>query len=361
MHRSGNLRSHTTQQVGRSESGFVARSTGPNWFGRQLGFGLDLDKSDGGAITINLPESMNFSSDYEMTVLYLMAIRRLAIKKPHKKQAHLAMVNFSGLMRISTSAALVLTAELSKWEDSIRQKLRPEINNWQFDILYKFYELGFFELFRNNPFEGTEAESSGSVQLVRYIKGRTGDTAMTRQLKAAIGKVVGDGIDKWVFLNTGLSEAITNVTHHAYNYEWFRSKDKTWYLTGSYNSESKELKIVFYDQGIGIPKSLPASDIWERALKYLSSFPSIERRRDATMLKAAVELSRTSTGEDDRGKGLQDLLEFVRQRNEGYLSILSLKGLYKFSIEGGRERVKSVHFSNPLYGTLIIWRTVLDA
>ncbi|MGC6744878.1 hypothetical protein ACP0HM_10080 [Escherichia coli] len=49
------------------------------------------------------------------------------------------------------------------------------------------------------------------------------------------------------------------------------------------------------------------------------------------MLKAAVEIKRSSTGEEDRGKGLQDLLEFIKQRGEGYLSIMSGKGLYKYS------------------------------
>lgn len=69
----------------------------------------------------------------------------------------------------------------------------------------------------------------------------------------------------------------------------------------------------------------------KRFLNYLSKLPLAERKRDEQLLKAAVEIKRSSTGEEDRGKGLQDLLEFIKQRGEGYLSIMSGKGLYKYS------------------------------
>lgn len=73
-----------------------------------------------------------------------------------------------------------------------------------------------------------------------------------------------------------------------------------------------------------------------------------------------MELDRTSTKKSDRGKGLQDMLEFIRQRGDGYLSILSLRGLYKLSVSNGKEVVKSEHFDNPIYGTLIIWCVTLQ-
>lgn len=162
-------------------------------------------------------------------------------------------------------------------------------------------------------------------------------------------------------MHSGLTEAVTNVTHHAYPDEGkFSRRDKNWYLSGSFDEKQKVLKIVFYDQGIGIPKSLPASKVWEKALVILSKIPIIDRKKDEVLLKAAVEMDRTSTGTNDRGKGLQDLLEFVKQRDNGYLSIISHKGLYKYSMKRGREKVKSVSFERSLLGTLIIWNVVLE-
>jgi hypothetical protein len=88
--------------------------------------------------------------------------------------------------------------------------------------------------------------------------------------------------------------------------------------------------------------------------------PIAERKRDEVLLSAAVQISRTRTGAPDRGRGLQDLLEFIRQRQEGYLSILSLRGLYKFTVNNGIETTKSEHFNNPIQGTLIIWSATLN-
>lgn len=307
---------------------------------------------------------MNFYLDYESTVLHISAIRKLSEKKKGLKRVLLlSSVNFDNLKKISTSAALVLTAELSKWDDALRQKLRPNVAKWDANILKKFTELGFFDLFQNSPIDPSQNQGSEEpgVHLVRYIKGCCGDSSKTRILKKKITDIVGEEIIKWTFLHSGLTEAITNVCHHAYpdNFRFLQS-NKTWYLTGSYSDNTKQLKIVFYDQGIGIPKSLPASKVWERVLSLLSRLPVAERKKDAVLLKAAVQLDRTSTGESDRGKGLQDLLVFIRQRQEGYLSILSLKGLYKFSICEGKESVKSEHFENPILGTLIIWSVTLD-
>lgn len=335
-----------------------------NWIDELIENGLVITISKKRKLTIHLPEEMNFFKNYDETVLYISAIRRLTeTKRLSYKAYRLASVNFDHLKNISTSAALVLTAELSRWDDAVRQRLRPKTDNWDIGILKQFADLGFFDLFQT-PLAGLgnpKLSTSPRTDLVRYIKGRCGDSKKARILKDAITNIVGEEIDKWTFLRGGLDEAVTNVSHHAYPGRGAVSEEhKNWYLTGSYNGSTKELKIVFYDQGIGIPKSLPASKIWERALEVLSKFPIAERKRDEVLLKAAVELDRTSTQKSDRGKGLQDMLEFIRQRGEGYLSILSLKGLYKYSVRNGKEIVKTEHFDHPICGTLIIWSATLQ-
>lgn len=337
-----------------------------NWIDKQRQENLNITIDEGGHVILHLPEIMNFFGEYKATALYISAIRKLSnTRKISNKAYKLKSVNFDDLKTISTSAALVLTAELSKWDDAVRQRLSPNINNWDDDILEQFTDLGFFELFQNNPIENItpKKEKTSTLRLVEYIKGRCGDSKKVRILKDKIKHIVGDNIKKWTFLHSGLTEAITNVSHHAYPDEYGCSKsDKNWYLTGSYNDETKELKIVFFDQGIGIPKSLPESEVWEKVLKILDklNLSGAGSKKDEVLLKAAVELDRTSTDENDRGKGLQDLLEFIRKRGNGYLSILSLKGLYKFSVYKGQETVKSECFANAIGGTLIIWSATLD-
>ena len=335
-----------------------------NWLKKAMDRGLNAKIYKNRRVVLELPEKMNFYQDYELTTLHLMAIRHLSTKSRRSVKIHrLSSVNFDHLKSISTSAALVLTAELSKWDDTIRQKLTPRTDNWDDNIFRKLHDLGFFGLFTRPPTKKIlpNATLNESINIVKYIKGECGDSRKTRELKQAIINIVGDNVNKWTFLHSGIDEAITNVTHHAYPEDTkFYQKEKQWYLTGSYNRDTHELKVVFYDQGIGIPKSLPTSKVWEKALEVLSRLPSVDRKKDAAMLKAAVQLDRTSTEKSDRGKGLQDLLEFVRKREDGYLSILSAKGLYKLTLKEEQETSKSEHFQNAIDGTLIIWSVTLD-
>lgn len=293
----------------------------------------------------------------------MRAIRRLA-KAPRNvaKAFKLASVDFSHLRKISSSAALVLTAELSKWNDLCQQKL-SQGDGWDKDIQDRFIELGFFDLFQNNPFSGQERHSSSPIRHVRYIKGVAGGKEH-KTLRSSLRIIVGEEIGKYTFLKSGIDEAITNVGHHAYPsadriIESKACESKHWYLTGAYDTRTRSLKVSFYDQGVGIPRTLPSSTIKERIVSFLSSLPAVDRKKDEMLLKAAMETGRTSTDEEDRGKGLSDFLTFINQRGDGYLSILSRHGLYKYSIDDGKVKVKSEHLPLPIEGTLIIWRTSL--
>lgn len=336
-----------------------------HWIEQQSGKSLNVQLANRKkrALILTLPEEMDFSDHYDQTTQHINAIRILSDRKGFPDPSYkLAAVNFSQLKKISTSAALVLTAELSKWDDAIRQRLRPNTEGWDKVILRQFYDLGFFDLFKKSSETELKLESDSieGIRFVKYLKGKCGEVAKTKILKDEIINVVGEAISKWTFLHSGLSEAITNVSHHAYPEDGgFNELDKNWYLTGSYDEKRKVIKIVFYDQGVGIPKTLPASAVWERALAVLAKIPQIEKMRDETLLKAAVELDRTRTYEEDRGKGLQDLLEFIKRRGEGYLSIMSLKGLYKHEIKQGVAEIQTQGFSSPICGTLIVWSATL--
>lgn len=324
-------------------------------------------------LEITLPAKMDFYGNYDATVQTLTAIRKFTDLFAHfdgrripSKAKKIGTVCFDELECISTSAALVLTAEISKWDTSVLKRLTPQVDGWSDDIYCQFSQLGFFELFKNKPEKSISAPTKNhNFQFVKYVKGCCGDVVDTKEkrakLKQEVMGLVGSSVPKWMILHSGISEAVTNVTHHAYP-DSSICKDKSWYLTGSFDQLSKELKIAFYDQGIGIPNSLPESKIWEKVLAYFAKFSveKAEQLRDATLIKAAVSIDRTSTEKNDRGKGLQDLIEFIRELGSGYLSIMSYKGLFKCTIENGKEKIKSESFERPLHGTLIIWSVVLD-
>jgi len=307
-----------------------------------------------------LPEKMNLSTHYEETALYFIFIRKMAEFQPlipSPKAYRLRSVSFDDLIEISSSAALLLTAELSKWNDQLRSKLKPNTTNWDPSVLSKLQDLGFFRLFSNSLKSFSNPTPLGNVRFVPYIKRKCKETNYS-SLRASLTEVIGNPIERWTFLHSGIDEAITNVTHHAYPVQ-DSDKDSNWYLTGAYDSAEKTIKIVFFDQGIGIPDALPSSKLKERIYEYISTFPPAEGFKDAAMIKAAMEVDRTGTLKSDRGKGLPDMKKFIERKGSGYLSIISKHGLYKFTVNGENFSTETMRFETPINGTLILWKAAL--
>lgn len=321
--------------------------------------GLQASCTKDGRVVLTLPEVMNLWSRYDDTMRYINAIRALSHNPSSPRYYRLGSVDFDALREISSSAALILTSELSRWDDRIRNNLTPQTQNWDPIIFEKFNSLGFFNLFRRAQVSPPRERKESSVHFVKYLKGNHNDKdyrALHQQLK----EIIGERVEKWPVLHGGLDEAITNVCHHAYPSTLkMRKQDRNWYLTGAFNKKSRELKIVFCDQGIGVPASLPTSKIWEKVLHSVSSLPAFNRWKHATLLKAAMEVSRTSTDQTDRGKGLPDMKEFIRQRGAGYLALMSGYGLYKLTVDGQKETSRSDTLNLPVEGTMIIWKVQL--
>ncbi|MFP1827478.1 hypothetical protein [Lonsdalea quercina] len=361
LHRTGRQSIHALRKKNKRLN--ISKSASVNrWIDAQIRDGLECDIKKNRDLFLTLPSLMNFSTNYHKTMQSIRTIRLLTGKKKYPTHIYrLCFVDFSKVEYISASAALVLTAELSKWDESVRQRLRPKVKSWNKNILTQFDELGFFDLFKNkDSFELEKEKEESPIKFVRYIKGHMKDDEKTLLFKSEIKRIVGEDLGQWTFLYSGLSEAITNVVQHAYPSGYgYDNDDKKWYLTASYDCENKVIKVVFCDQGITIPGSLPSSSKKEKILDYLTIFPFGEKMRDEHILRAAVEIQRSSTGEVDRGKGLQDLLEFIKQRGKGYLSIMSGKGLYKYSESDHKVDVKTERFNLAVCGTLIIWSTQL--
>lgn len=333
--------------------------TNDSWLGEQEKRGLLEVDIEGRKLVILLPASMNFSSNFDETSIVLEAIRRFTrTSLTPKTSITLGRVDFTNLRKISTSAALVLTAELSRWEDFNDRKLVSRLEEWDDRIAKQLSQLGFFDLFEMAVSPEVEAPYIPSRSLVRYIKAKCDDPDAFLDLESEIQGMIGDAVQKWMFLHLGITEAITNVSHHAYpDLLKTKDRDKNWYLTGSYDSQSQRLKIVFYDQGVGIPGSLPASKIKEQVASFVANQGLATGRKDAMLIEAAMEISRTRTGNKDQGKGLNDLVEFAKQRGNGYLSILSSYGLYKVTVDNGKVSGFRYAFDNRIMGTLIIWST----
>ncbi|MED5702130.1 hypothetical protein, partial [Enterobacter hormaechei] len=112
------------------------------WINNQIKDGLNCEIKKNRDLYLTLPAVMNFSSNYNRTMQAIQTIRHLTGRRIFNNQCYrLCFVDFSKIKYISASAALVLTAELSKWDDSVRQRIRPKVKTWDKNILSQFDEL----------------------------------------------------------------------------------------------------------------------------------------------------------------------------------------------------------------------------
>lgn len=153
-----------------------------------------------------------------------------------------------------------------------------------------------------------------------------------------------------------LSEAAYNSFLHAYpdehEYE-FPPLKKRWWATACWYPKESIVQFIIYDQGVGIPETLPRSKNWENIREYIGKIPIVRglANDDSLMIEAAIEITRTSRG-GGHGKGLQDIVAPIRNIQGGKVRILSGRGLYMCSSDGQVEKSDVAHH---IGGTLIGW------
>ena len=154
-------------------------------------------------------------------------------------------------------------------------------------------------------------------------------------------------------IRTGLfesmSEAVTNSIHHAYPH----SDLKEWRMFAQLR-EGK-LTVAICDQGVGIPSSLKNKPELKEWLE--SRINRIKRKHDTFLIRLAVESSRSQTRLPHRGKGLKDMLEFVKSGTVGGFLVLSAKGAFSYNVltTGHAKR----DYKTSIDGTIIEWQILL--
>ncbi len=303
-------------------------------------------------IIIRLPERLDFESCYEITAAHFSLIGQCL-----KKGFRIKSLDFSGLTEISPSAALVLVSLVDIWNVKVGGRLRAAHKTWHPEVRALLCQMGYFELLGlERP---QEVPPGLTTTFLEFVRGRVGggdSGSLAKQLRINLEGIVGRRI-KRQFLFEGLSEAITNVGQHAYK----TSKSghhHFWWMSGSYDAANQRLTVMFYDRGEGIPKTLPNSDFFELIQEFFHTW------KDSEKIKAAMEIGRTSTGKQERGKGLQNFVEFAKSHRTGKLAIYSLHGLHKMTWERNESQDSPSHihnndFKHSICGTLIEWTVTI--
>lgn len=158
-------------------------------------------------------------------------------------------------------------------------------------------------------------------------------------------------------LYRGLTEAMTNVHHHAYIQSRGDGFDydpayRPWWMF----SQEKDgcLNVVFCDLGCGIPATLPIRQAkwWKYARRF-----GIDTQGEGKLIQGAVRNSQSRTRKLHRGKGLRQIAETISLEPQGRVHIYSNRGLYTI-----RDKVeRTFDYRGSIMGTVIQWRMPLPA
>lgn len=163
----------------------------------------------------------------------------------------------------------------------------------------------------------------------------------------------------------GIIESIGNCAEHAYkdhpDVTWRMPENPGWWVFQQV--KDGVLIVVVCDLGIGVNRSLPLTLASEQGLlRKLMHFVRRTKGDDARALLAAMEYGRSSTGLQQRGKGMKNAHAVINDHGEGHFYAISNRGCYVYrkasrSAEGEQRAVKLRH---SIHGTILGWRLPLE-
>lgn len=202
----------------------------------------------------------------------------------------------------------------------------------------------------------TTGEFAENVKHWRHASGVAVDSPQVGQFVSPLeGRLVeslrGD-------LYRGVTEAMTNSSQHAYLGSAINADLRRWWMFSQ--ETGGKLSVAFCDLGIGIPASIMEPSEWDPGIvsKILAAL-GFAVASDSRLIRAALELHRTRTGQRHRGKGLMDIMKVVTEAKDGFLHIHSNRGMVKYTPKDGA--FAAIDFRGSIHGTLILWEIPLPS
>lgn len=304
------------------------------------------------------PEVFDVSRNWDEVVSFLDDLRSNAFgfdSYERKRQRKNLVVDFSAIKQITPLSAVLLAADTDRWcRFGGVKPIVIDIDRWQPEVLAMLKGLGFFELVKATNSPPIEVLQASSTRMIKLMSGKRIVRNFTRQLQHTL-ETIGGPLHLKTYFHDGISEAITNVCHHAYPNprpdncpKWFRHH---WWASGSFDASSGRLSIIFLDQGVGIPQTLPRKAWYERLQGLMSSLGL--GNDDSAMIEAALELGRSARDIQGGGNGLPQMKEYVDASRAGSFRVISGAGEILYTkgqrIERGPVRSRNIG------GTIIQW------
>lgn len=297
---------------------------------------------------IILPEVFSFRDNHHETAAVLNAMRHNALA-----QRRPVMLHFAPVVRIDPSAALVLVAEIFRIRNLRSHRFVGGTYPRQRIIYDLLSDMGFFELLDIQEVYGRpKPDTTGerSVFLRFHSDNRVDSEVVDRFVGIVEKHILPMNAVARGKLVAAIIEAMNNTLDHAHpDTEAGQTMPHRWWMSSEVNLAKNEVTILFFDQGVGIPRTLSPDryEVIRSLFTRLSPFPS-----DGEMIMAATELYRTSTGQSGRGRGFRNMKQFVDTCSDGELQVLSNRGRYVYM--SGTDTYGDESLS--IGGTVIEWR-----
>lgn len=298
------------------------------------------------AVKLSLPEKLDLEDNSEVTLKCLGMIRRAS-----RRQVAITELNMDCIQSISPSAALALASEIDRWNQSIQRRLVAKSDNWNPDVRKLLCNMGLFELLGLGRPVGLALSYQNTF--LPFKRGEVSDRkhggSIAQSLRKDIEATAGTAIKRHLLFD-GLSEAITNVSQHAYK-NLKKQRFRQWWMSAAIDHAKNKITVSFFDHGKSIPVTLPAAKFFERIKEHFTSWTDSEK------IEAALEQGRSSTLLAQRGKGIQNFLEIVRAYPGSWVTIYSRRGRLRVTndIVTGKLVYTKQERKNLLGGTLIEW------
>ncbi|MGY5811981.1 hypothetical protein ACXHXG_30310 [Rhizobium sp. LEGMi198b] len=290
-------------------------------------------------------------------------------KGPGKLPRLVGYLDFSYPTYISTAAAVVLAAEFERLA-AVDGEVPPTVNLhlWNEQVFRKLAQLGFFEIVGFIANRDDVIIEEGDTRTMRIVSTKNADDlakvdVALQQLGTFLNPVQRIPDDIIIPFLTALSEAMSNVTNHAYPEDFippYPHINSLW-VAATADRSKNTLTVVLYDQGVTIPYTYPRIDRLERVLKYLRRTlrrePKFEYENDGIYIRAAMKYGGSRTDQRHRGKGLPQMIQVIEQAGVGAMTVYSRGGWCKRD-SNGRFSSGAVPFS--FGGTLIEWTVELN-
>ena len=305
--------------------------------------------------TFDPPNHFSFFDNYNETLAFILDFRELFYARQSasgRRRPYYA--NFSKIHSLDAASGLVLAAEIDQWRRTKNVTPIPHDHLWQKGVRDFFHDTGLFELLGIDPHSIRSSETSAmKIETLKFQSGTQPDGKAADTFRENMEGLTGKSIGPNTIVYDAISEAMTNVNHHAYPSDvaiWPIFPKGRWWLGGSWNIGTSSATVQMYDQGVGIPQTLPKSEHWVEMFPILRNLGSANTHVD--MIEAAMQYGRTSTGQQGRGMGLAQMANWIERAKNGSLRIISGKGDLNYLSEKNIDRTNHIA---PFCGTLIEW------